>query len=299
MANPIMNTLTAYVEQKRVPLISAAVLKGKSASLFNLQTGVKTEAALNLLSTDVKFGDGLTCGWDEAGTQSLSQRILKTGNIKINMSYCDREMLKYWTQYGIRVAAGEEALPFEEEFVNSVIANVQAGVEKLLWQGDTTSNDVNLKPVDGLLKIAKDDASTVKVVITGASVYDDVMKVYDSIPASVLEKAVIFVGADMFRAFVKELVEKNYYHYDGKPVDGEIYIPGTDTKVISVNGLNGTEKIFAADPARVYFGTDLEGDDERFDFWYSKDNQEFRLVIKFNAGAQYAFSDEVVLGSKA
>ena len=34
MANPIMNTLTAYVEQKRLPLIAQAVLKGKSASLF-------------------------------------------------------------------------------------------------------------------------------------------------------------------------------------------------------------------------------------------------------------------------
>ena len=143
MANPIMNTLTAYVEQKRLPLIAQAVLKGKSASLFNLQTGVKTEAALNLLSTDVKFGDGLTCGWDEAGTQSLSQRILKTGNVKINMSYCDREMLKYWTQYGIRVAAGEEVLPFEEEFISNVIKGVQAGIEKMLWQGDTTSSDVN------------------------------------------------------------------------------------------------------------------------------------------------------------
>lgn len=299
MANPIMNTLTAYVEQKRLPLIAQAVLKGKSASLFNLQTGIKTEAALNLLSTDVKFGDGLTCGWDEAGTQSLSQRILKTGNVKINMSYCDREMLKYWTQYGIRVAAGEEVLPFEEEFISNVIKGVQAGIEKMLWQGDTTSVDANLKPVDGLLKIAKNDSLVNKVTITGTSAYDDVMAVYNAIPEKVLEGAVVFVGADMFRKFVQELVAKNYYHYDGKPVDGEIMIPGTNNKVIAVNGLNGTEKIFAARPQDVYFGTDMEGDEEAFDFWYSKDNQEFRLAIKFNAGAQYSFSDQVVLGSKA
>ena len=95
MANPIMNTLTAYVEQKRLPLIAQAVLKGKSASLFNLQTGIKTSAALNLLATDVKFGDGLSCGWAETGTQSLTQRVLNTGNVKINMAYCDRTMLKY------------------------------------------------------------------------------------------------------------------------------------------------------------------------------------------------------------
>ncbi len=117
MANsPVMTSLTAYVEQRRLPLIKEAVLKAKSASLFNLQTDIKTSAALNLLSTAIQFGDGLACGWDEAGTQTLSQRILATGNIKINMAYCDKEMLKYWTQYQVRVAAGQKTLPFEEGF---------------------------------------------------------------------------------------------------------------------------------------------------------------------------------------
>lgn len=96
MANsPIMTSLPEYVEQRRLPLIAAAVLGGDTAKLFNLQTDVKTSAALNLLTTDVEFGDGSTCGWDEAGTQTLSQRILETGLVKINMAYCDKVMLKY------------------------------------------------------------------------------------------------------------------------------------------------------------------------------------------------------------
>lgn len=96
MANsPIMTSLPEYVEQRRLPLIAAAVLGGDTAKLFNLQTDVKTSAALNLLTTDVEFGDGSTCGWDEAGAQELSQRILETGLIKINMAYCDKIMLKY------------------------------------------------------------------------------------------------------------------------------------------------------------------------------------------------------------
>lgn len=93
--NPVMTSLTAYIQEQRLPLIKNAVLKAKSASLFNLQTDIKTSAALNLLSTDVKFGDGLACGWDEAGASTLSQRILETGNVKVNMAFCDKEMLKY------------------------------------------------------------------------------------------------------------------------------------------------------------------------------------------------------------
>lgn len=301
MANsPVMTSLTAYVEQRRLPLIKEAVLKAKSASLFNLQTDIKTSAALNLLSTAIQFGDGLACGWDEAGTQTLSQRILATGNIKINMAYCDKEMLKYWTQYQVRVAAGQKTLPFEEDFVNAVVENVKAAIETAIWQGDTTSETNNLKYFDGLLKILKDAAGTVDVTITGTSAYDDIMAVYNAIPEKVLDGASILVGADTFRKFIQELVAKNYYHYSGENLNGEIMLPGSQVKVIAVNGLNGTDKIVAGQLDKNFFyGCDMMNDEEKFELWYSQDFREFRLAIEFNAGVQVAFPDEVVLGAKA
>ena len=295
-----MTSLTAYVEQRRLPLIKEAVLKAKSASLFNLQTDIKTSAALNLLSTAIQFGDGLACGWDEAGTQTLSQRILATGNIKINMAYCDKEMLKYWTQYQVRVAAGQKTLPFEEDFVNAVVENVKAAIETAIWQGDTTSGINNLKYFDGLLKILKDAAGTVAVTLTGASAYDDIMAVYNAIPEKVLDGASILVGSDTFRKFIQELVAKNYYHYSGENLNGEIMLPGSQVKVIAVNGLNGTDKIVAGQLDKNFFyGCDMMNDEEKFELWYSQDFREFRLAIEFNAGVQVAFPDEVVLGTKA
>lgn len=301
MANsPVMTSLTAYVEQRRLPLIKEAVLKAKSASLFNLQTDIKTSAALNLLSTAIQFGDGLACGWNEAGTQTLSQRILATGNIKINMAYCDKEMLKYWTQYQVRVAAGQKTLPFEEDFVNAVVENVKAAIETAIWQGDTDSETNNLKYFDGLLKILKDAAGTVDVTITGTSAYDDIMAVYNAIPEKVLDGASILVGSDTFRKFIQELVAKNYYHYSGENLNGEIMLPGSQVKVIAVNGLNGTDKIVAGQLDKNFFyGCDMMNDEEKFELWYSQDFREFRLAIEFNAGVQVAFPDEVVLGAKA
>lgn len=298
--NPVMTSLTAYVEQRRLPLIKEAVLKAKSASLFNLQTDIKTSAALNLLSTDVEFGDGLTCGWDEAGTQTLSQRVLTTGNIKINMAYCDKAMLKYWTQYQVRVAAGQKTLPFEEDFISGVVENVKAAIETAIWQGDTTSQTNNLKYFDGLLKILKDAAGTVDVTITGTSAYNDVMAVYNAIPEKVLDGASILVGADTFRKFIQELVAKNYFHYSGENLNGEIMLPGSQVKVIAVNGLNGTDEIIAGQLDKNFFyGCDMMNDEEKFEMWYSQDFREFRLAIEFNAGVQVAFPDEIVLGAKA
>jgi len=65
-------SLTSYVEQRREPLIQKAVISGKTLDLINIQTGVKGSAAINLLTTDVAFGDGSVCGWNEAGTSTVS-----------------------------------------------------------------------------------------------------------------------------------------------------------------------------------------------------------------------------------
>lgn len=297
MANsPIMTSLPDYVEQRRLPLIAAAVLGGDTAKLFNLQTDVKTSAALNLLATDAEFGDGSACGWNEAGTQTLSQRILNTGLIKINMAYCDKVMLKYWTQYQVRVAAGDKTLPFEEYFINEVIKDVKAKLEKAIFQGDKTSQDNNLNKFDGLIKILGAESSVVSFT-KGANVAASVLAAYMAIPEEALDGASILIGADDFREYVQALVAQNLYHYDPNvPVD-VVYIPGTNVAVRKANGLNGTHKLIAGQLDKNFFyGCDMVNDEEKFEFWYSKDNREFRLAIEFNAGVQVAFPDMVVMG---
>ena len=297
----VLSGLPLYVEQRRLPLIKEAVLKAKTAELFSLQSDIKTSAALNLLSTDVVFGDGLTCGWDEKGTNTLSQRILNTGHIKINMSFCEKDFLKYWTGYEVRVAAGQKNLPFEEYFTSSIVDNVKAAVEKAIWQGDTASSDLNLKWFDGMLKILGEADGVVEPEIAeGSTAYDAIKAVYLAIPEKVLDKAVIFCGADTFRQYMQEMVEKNYYHYaaNGMPVE-EFIVPGSNTRVIAVNGLNGTNKIVAGALDNLFYGCDMMGDDEKFEMWYSQDFRQFRLAIEFNAGVQTAFPNEVVMGTIA
>ena len=294
--NPVFDGLLAYVEQKRLPLLANAVIKSGSKNLFNLQTGVKTSAALNLLDTDVEFGDGSSCGWDEAGEQTLSQRVISTGQIKINMEYCDKDMLKYWTQYQVRVAAGQKTLPFEEDFINGVVKDVQAKLETAIFQGDTDDSDPNLNKFDGLIKILGDESDVITFT-TGASVKASVDAAYMAIPEAVLDGASILIGADDFREYVQALVAANLYHYNPEaPVDS-VVIPGTNVVVRKANGLNGTHKLIAGQLDKNFFyGCDMIDDAEIFDFWYSKDDRVFKLAIEFNAGVQVAFPAEVVMG---
>lgn len=292
-----LNSLPLYVEQRRLPLIKEAVLKAKSASLFNLQTDVKTSAAINLVTVAPVIQEG-GCGWNDAGTAKLSQRIINTGLMKINQAFCEKDFLKYWTGYEVKVGVGAETLPFEEYFTSLIVDEVKASVEKMIWQGDTASDDNSIKHFDGLIKILEAADGVVKPTIAeGTSAYDAIKAVYMAIPEKVLDKAVILCGADTFRAFMQEMVEKNYYHYsaNGYPTE-EFVMPGTNTRVIAVNGLNGTNTIVAASLENLFYGCDMMNDTEVFDLWYSKDFREFRLAISFNAGVQVAFPDEVVYG---
>ena len=293
-----VSSLTTYVDEQRLPLIRKAVLAPRSADLFNLQTGVKSQAALNILTTNVVFGDGGSCGWNQAGTNTLSQRIIEVGHVKVNMNFCDRTLLDYWAGYEVRVAAGKETLPFEEAFIADIIAHVNAEVEKAIWQGDKSGSG-NLAIFDGLLTILADEDDVIALdPVLDANVAAEVYDAYANIPLEVLHDAVIFMGEDTFRSYVGELNAANLYHYDPKVDEGmTLVMPGTSTRIYGVAGLNGTGKIVAGAKNNFFYGTDLEGDQEVFDLWYSKDNQEFRLAIKFNAGVQVAFPDQVVVKS--
>lgn len=283
-----LSALTAYVDEQKIGLIRKSALGAKTLDYVNIQTGVVGPTAINLLNTDIVFGDGSSCGWNEAGTSTVSQRKIVPARLKVNMSFCDKAMAKYFMNYEVNMAAGRANLPFEEAFIGDVVEKTNAKLDDIIWNGVTVSDT----KYDGYLDILK--AASIAKQTKGATVYGSVKAVYNAIPANILDKAVIFVGVDIYRDLVQELVEKNLYHYDVKVDEAlEMVLPGTITKVVAVPGLNGKNVIVAGNPEHMFYGTDMTGDDETFKLWYSDDNQEFRLNIGFSAGVQFAFPDQV------
>ena len=306
MASYNVQALPNYVDQVRPELISKAVIGAKSASLFNLQTGVKGPTALNLIDSEIVFGDGSACGWTEKGETSLSQAILTPRALKINMAICDKTLLSKWANYLVKVQATklDSDLPFEQYFIDDVIKNVKAGVEKMIYQGD--SENPSATEFDGLLKILKDSGATpVKVSGTAEEkAYEFIKKVAAAMPAAILDKEdlVILVSMPMYLEYIQDLVTANLYHYNPENGENEYKLPGTNIRVIGVNGLNNTatnDYAIGGSLSNIFYGTDLENGEEIFDLWYSKDNREFRLAVEFTAGVQVAYQDEIVLGTKA
>lgn len=292
IVNPNVSELGNYVEEKRLPLIAKSFLTGKTVDLVMLETGVKQDTALNLLTAEVEFGDGAACGWDPTAGVELSQRLLEPVFLKINQAFCDKNLLKKWASYEVNLAAGRETLPFAEKFMDEIANAIQEKIEWLIWNGGGDQGE----PL-GYLEILTNDGET-PVNVNGMTDYNAIKAVYNAIPTEIIDKAdtVIFVSEQRYRGFIQELVAANLYHFDPDYKDGVYRLPGTSIRVIAVNGLNQTNKIVAGRLSNFFYGVGAEDDKDTFDFWYSKDNREFRLAVYFAMAAQIAFPDEVVVG---
>ena len=294
-----VTALNNYVEEKRLPLIAKSFLRGKTIDLIQIETGVLQDTALNLVSASVEFGDGASCGWNATDGVALSQRIFKPTFLKVNQVFCDKDLLKKWASYEVKLAAGREQLPFEEKFMEEIANAINESIEKLVWQGDSSHTN---EP-DGFLKILETGGSGVVSATwtAGTTAYNKIKTVYNAIPANIIDKedTVIFVGEETYREFIQDLVAANLYHFSPDYKAGEYMVPGTSIRVIAVNGLNGTGKIVAGRLSNFFYGVGAEDDKDTFDFWYSQDNREFRLAVYFAMAVQVAYPNEIVLGKQA
>lgn len=285
----VTSSLPAYVEQNRSELIQKALFGFETRKYINDLPGVKYKKALNIISTDPVL-QARTCGWDASGNVSFTQRVMEVAPYKVNISLCEEDLREKYMNDQLRTAAGAEVLPFEEKITDNIVKGVNKQLENLIWNASAGVEGFN-----GLLEIAKSEADVIDASV-GASDYATALNVYQAIPAEILDKAEIFVGEDQFRSIVLEITAKNLYHYDPKVDDAHtIVLPGTNTKLHGVMGLNNKKRMLAADPENLFYGYDGADDAETFDVWYSKDHQEFRVAIKFNMGAQVAFPDQIVL----
>lgn len=287
----VVSSLPDYVNQNSKELISKSVFGAPTVRHLNLMTGVKYKEAINIVNTEAGLQER-TCGWNASGNVTFSQAIMEVGAYKVNMSLCEEDLRKKWMNSEVMTAAGAEVLPFEEKITSEITASIANKVEKLIWQADKSHSDL----FNGLLTQIKASSKATDVNSVAGTTYGKIKDVYMAIPASILDKAVIFVGVDTFRSFCQDLVTQNLYHYSAElnPENMEVILPGTNTRVIAVSGLNGTGAIVASDPRNLFYGVDMVDDLEQFKLWYSDDNQEFRLAVKFNAGAAIAFEDLVV-----
>lgn len=297
VTNFLVTGLADYVATNRDLIVASFGLPNSGTrGRIGLQTGIKKDAYLNYFALTPVFQDGSSCGFNALDEIALGNKEINTAAIKVDGQICPETLLGKYAEYLVRIRATENELPFEQYIIDTLVAQINKGIETLIWQGDTAGTDL----IDGFLTQLSADASAVAVTLTGVTAaYDAVKTVYFAMTEEALERGgVIFVDPAIFRALLNDLVVLNYYHYDmGNGNPEEILLPGTDVRVIKTQGLAGTKAIVGTFAENLVYGCDMENDNEAIDLWWSQDDRLFKYQVKWNSGVAYHFSEHIAVGA--
>lgn len=305
-----VSSLTAYVNEQSKELLTALQFERETASYANVQTGVKSSAALQLLTNAPIPQDGSTCAFNASGTTTFTQRILATSAVKYQDTLCPRTLESKWTQLLLKRGQVYTDADVPAAIVKDIVAIIQKNQETADWQGDTASGDALRSRYDGLIKIIA--ASTGKVEAT-PSAYNAtnaraILKdIISKIPAAQKGDPAtkIFMGYDAAETYRQALMDANLFHVaTGTGSQKGLMAEGSVHEIIPVHGLDGLTGtggasapfIFALDPDRnLFLGVDMEGEEDTVEMWYSQDDQNVKYSFRFRRGWQIAFPAEIVM----
>ena len=308
-----VSALANYTKENEALLVTSSVLGAKTASLIksagNVMVGVKSSEKINIMETDAIFQDGASCGFNASGSTTFTQRTVTPGKIKVNEALCPKDLEAKYLQKALPTGSMYDSIPFEQEYSEKKAKTIAAQLETALWQGDTSSVNVNLNKFDGLVKLIGAASGVVAAnastficgaplsSITAANVISIFDGVYKAIPAKVVaaDDMTIFCGQDLFRTYTIALKNSGSFNYQiDVKADSEFVLPGTTIKVVAVAGLNGTNKVYAMRLSNLFLGTDLLNEEEKFEIFYAKEADQVRFVSEFKFGVNIAFPDEAV-----
>jgi hypothetical protein len=308
-----ISTLSNYTKENEAQLVTSSVLGAKTAALIksagNVMVGVKSAETINIMDTDAFFQAGGTCGWNASGTTSFTQRTVTVGKIKVQEALCPKALEAKYLQKALPTGSTYDSIPFEQDYSDRKAKTIASQLETALWQGDTASANGNLNKFDGFIKLIGAASGVVDANVSGfisgaplssitaANVVSLFDGVYKAIPAKVVasEDMVIVCGMDTFRTYTIALKNANMFNYafDGK-ADAEFTLPGTSIKVVALQGLNGTNDVYAMRLSNLFLGTDLLNEEEKFEIFFAKEADEVRFAAEFKMGVNVAFPDEIV-----
>lgn len=306
--------LAAYTKANERELLTKSLFSAKSISLASKMPGVKSAEQVNIMDTDAVFQAGTSCGFSASGTTTFSNRTLTVAPIRVHEALCPKTLETKYLQLVLPSGSNPKSIPFEQQFTDLKAGLIAQNLERAFWQGDTTSGDNSLAQFDGLIKIITAVSGSAIAAnssaymsgapysatggITTSNVIAILQGVFRAIPAALVDKSdtTIFVGIDTFRTYQLALTNANLFHYntDASSANFEITMPGTNIKVVGVNGLNGTNKIYALRTSNMFFGCDVLGEESKFEMFWAQEAMEVRYVAEFKAGVQIAFPSEIV-----
>lgn len=306
-----VSSLENYINQQSTDLLMALQFEGETAALANVQTGIKSSEALQILTNTPVPQDGTACGFNASGDTAFTQRLITTAAIKYQDSLCLRDLEAKWTQLLLKAGQNYTENDIPGKIIEDIVDQINRINETADWRGDTLTGSAFLNRYDGLIKIIKAATGTsVATAVAGPVTTSNIRTIMGNILAKIAtlpnqvgnSKVKIFMGYDIAELYRQKVFADNLFHVNGQGDQKGMTAEGSVHAIVPVHGLDGLGAntgdnpfIFAFDNDRnLYMGVDMENEHEKADLWYSKDDDLVKYSFRFRRGWQVAFPSEIV-----
>lgn len=299
-----VSALSSYTDEQVAKYLYQTVKEGDTLKLIpNRQTGIKSGEKIKIITTTGVWQAGGSCGFNASGDTAFSERTLTVGKVKINLEWCPKTLESKYTQLRLEKGSVYETAQFQEEIVAQLQNKDSYNVENVIWNGDTTSGDAYLARFDGYRKIIKAGTGVLTTSTSGSTAWSSansrtvvqsfVTKLTASLPQKLASKSLrLFIGIAEYYALKQKYITDNLFHITGD--EGVLHVEGTDIPIVPVSGLSGKAELYLMELDNMYVGTDMENEEEKFEFWYSQDDDVVRYKKEFKLGVQVAFPSEII-----
>jgi hypothetical protein len=305
-----VSALTDYVDQTSTELLFTLQFEGETAKLANVQTGIKSAEALQIVTNTPVPQDGASCGFNASGDTAFTQRNLVVKSVKYQDSYCPRTLETKWTQLLLKKGQHYDESDIPKAILDDIINQINRINETADWQGNLLTGSAFLNKYDGLILIIKtlsntNIATAVAGPVTTTNVRTIMQNVIAKIPAAQKgdPNTKVFAGYDVAELYRQKMFIDNLYHFPASGDQKGINVEGSVHQLIPVHGLDGliantgdNPFIFALDPDRnLYLGVDMENEHEQAKMWVDgSDGETVKYSFRFKRGWQVAFGQEIV-----
>lgn len=261
-------------------LIQKAVLGADLLQYVDVRPGYpEATVSVNVLGLTQGF-TGAACGWESAGSTNFTQIEIANTAKSWKQSLCLEDLRQYWLSTQLDPSAFGETLPFEQVIADQMVQETRKYAESLLADKMISQ-----------LTVANGAVAGPTGAFTSANAYDKAIAIIDALPLDVANRddLMMFMSYANFRYLQTSIVGKNLFHYStgqttGTGLGQSIIIPGTNVKAVPVGGLGASSKVYCGPAKHIIVVTGLVDDQDRIDAWWSKDNQEMRMLSKFSMG---------------
>jgi len=302
---------STYAGQFAGTYISAALLSGNTIAngLIEVKPNVKFKEVLKRVDLSGMIANA-SCDFTDAGTVALTERILEPKELQVNLELCKTPFESDWEAISMGYSAHSD-LPktFSDYFIGLMAGKIAEATENSIWSGSAGAGSF-----DGFSTLltaatlpAGQDIAKVAGGVTASNVIDELGKVLDVIPSTIVnnENLLVYVSNNVFRSYKRALGGFQSQGQGANGVNGlgnnqDIDVQYFDgVSIVVANGL-ADDTMVATLKSNLYFGTGLLSDANEIqvlDMANLNGSKNIRFIARYTAGVQIGVLEDVVFYS--